>query len=92
MSTSNLKWQAELSDSTAKVTELTKKCKNLTEELMNTRKESVELSIEKNANTQKAQDVKVEKQKIEMEIKSCWPCQELFCIVNFGQPLPFHLI
>ena len=70
MANSNLKWQSELSESTTKVTELTKKCKKLTEDLLNTRKESVELNLEKTANTQKAQDVKVEKQKIELEIKS----------------------
>ena len=63
-----LKWQKELADANAKINELTKKGKSLNEQLAQNRKESQEVLQSKNSDNQKAQDVKVEKQSLEVEL------------------------
>ena len=63
-----LKWQKELADANAKINELTKKGKCLNEQLTQNRKESQEVLQSKNSDNQKAQDVKVEKQSLEVEL------------------------
>ena len=63
-----LKWQKELADTNAKINELTKKGKSLNEQLAQNRKESQEVLQSKNSDNQKAQDVKVEKQSLEVEL------------------------
>merc|ERR1739838_1236538 len=63
-----LKWQKELEDSNAKIKELTNKGKSLNEQLVLNRKESQEVLQSKTSDNQKAQDVKVEKQSLEVEL------------------------
>ena len=65
---SALKWQKELADANAKINELTKRGKSLNEQLTQTRKESHEVQQSKDSDNQRAQDVKVEKQSLEVEL------------------------
>ena len=65
---SALKWQKELADANGKINELTKRGKSLNEQLTQTRKESHEVQQSKDSDNQRAQDVKVEKQSLEVEL------------------------
>ena len=73
-STSSLKWQKELLDANNKITDLTKKCKSLTEELMGLKKQSDEVQESKKVSKQLFKITR----KHNVEKKSVWQDNAMF--------------